>query len=83
VNRLVKKPEWAFPQASGSDAEAAEWLPTSVDYLFLSFCTATAFSPTDVAPLTARAKLLMMVESTISLITLVIVASRAINILGS
>jgi hypothetical protein len=83
VNRLGKKPEWAFPQASGSDAEAAEWLPTSVDYLFLSFCTATAFSPTDVAPLTARAKLLMMVESTISLITLVIVASRAINILGS
>jgi hypothetical protein len=83
VNRLGKKPEWAFPQASGSDAEAAEWLPTSVDYLFLSFCTATAFSPTDVAPLTARAKMLMMVESTISLITLVIVASRAINILGS
>jgi hypothetical protein len=83
VNRLGKKAEWSFPQASGSDAEALEWLPTSADYLFLAFCTATAFSPTDVAPVTTRAKMLMMVESTISMITLVIVASRAINILGS
>jgi hypothetical protein len=83
ANRLGKKAEWLFPQASGPDAEAAEWMPTSADYLFLSFCTATAFSPTDVAPVTTRAKMLMMVESAISLITLVIVASRAINILGS
>jgi len=83
ANRLGKKPEWLFPQASGPDAEAAEWMPMSADYLFLSFCTATAFSPTDVAPVTTRAKMLMMVESAISLITLVIVASRAINILGS
>jgi len=83
ANRLGKKAEWAFPQASGSDAEALEWLPTSADYLFLSYCTATAFSPTDVLPVTVRAKMLMMVESTLSLITLVIVASRAINILGS
>jgi len=83
ANRLGKKAEWAFPQASGSDAEALEWLPTSADYLFLSYCTATAFSPTDVLPVTVRAKMLMMVDSTLSLITLVIVASRAINILGS
>ncbi|UGY09825.1 hypothetical protein [Phyllobacterium pellucidum] len=52
-----------------------------LDYLFLGFNTATAFSPTDVLPLTRRAKSLMMVESTISLLTLVIVAARAINVL--
>jgi hypothetical protein len=51
--------------------------------LFLSFTTATAFSPTDTLPLTSRAKLLMMVESTISLVNLAAVAARAINILGS
>jgi hypothetical protein len=83
ANRLGKKPEWLFPQASGSEPEASEWMPTSADYLFLSFCTATAFSPTDVLPVSTRAKMLMMVESAISLVTLVIVASRAINILGS
>ena len=49
--------------------------------MFLSFCTATAFSPTDVLPLTGRAKILMMIESSVSLVTLVIVAARAINIL--
>jgi len=54
-----------------------------VDYLFLSFCTATAFSPTATLPLTTRAKLLMMLESMVSLVTIVAVAARAINILGS
>jgi hypothetical protein len=53
-----------------------------VDYLFLSYSTATAFSTTDVPPMTARAKLLMMLESTISLTVIVVVGARAINILG-
>jgi len=61
----------------------AGWRPVYVDYLFLGYSTATAFSTTDVMPLTSRAKLLMMLESTISLVTLVVVAARAINILGS
>jgi len=52
-----------------------------VDYLFLAFTTATAFSPTDVLPLTARAKLLMMLQAIISLITVALVASRAVGIL--
>jgi hypothetical protein len=43
--------------------------------------SATAFSPTDALPLTQRAKMLMMLESTISLLTLVIVAARAVNVL--
>jgi len=54
-----------------------------VDYLFLGYSTATAFSTTDVMPLTSRAKMLMMLESTISLATIVVVAARAINILGN
>ena len=52
-----------------------------LDYLSLGYNTATAFSPTDVLPLTWRAKMLMMLESTISLLTLVIVAARAVNVL--
>jgi hypothetical protein len=56
-------------------------LLTSSIAVFLSFCTATAFSPSEVQPLTSRAMLLML-ESIISLITIVAIASRAINILG-
>lgn len=55
--------------------------PGYVDYLFLSFNTSTAFSPTDTMPLTARMKLMMMLEATISLLTLALVAARAVNIL--
>lgn len=76
-------PDWLFPQVGVPNEVAPGWRPTYVDYLFLALSTATAFSATDVAPLTVRAKLLMMLESCISLATLAIVASRAINILGS
>lgn len=77
-------PDWLFPQ-EGAPAEdlPTGWHPDFVDYLYLSFSTATAFSSTDVLPLRHRAKLLMMVESSISLVTLVVVAARAINVLGS
>lgn len=76
------QPDWQFPQTGCPDDVPAGWQPTFVDYLFLGYSTATAFSPTDALPLTSRAKLLMMLESTISLVTIVVVASRAINILG-
>jgi hypothetical protein len=56
--------------------------PGYVDYLFLSFNTSTAFSPTDTMPLSVRMKLLMMLEATISLMTLALVAARAVNILA-
>lgn len=77
------RPDWLFPQ-EGAPAEdvVPDWRPTYVDYLFLAFWTATAFSPTDALPLTSRAKLMMMAESSISLSTIIVVASRAINILG-
>jgi hypothetical protein len=76
--------DWSFPQDSATDGEVRPgWRPTFPDYLFLSFSTATAFSTTEVAPYTVRAKMLMMTEATISLMTLALVAARAINILGS
>ncbi len=59
-----------------------DWSPGFIDYLFLAFTNATAFSPADTFPLTTRAKLLMMVEAAISLCTIAIVASRAVGILS-
>jgi hypothetical protein len=58
------------------------WLPNFVDYLALSFTTATAFSPTDVLPLSSLAKILMAAQAMISLVTLGLIISRAINILA-
>lgn len=77
------RPDWLFPQATAGDAVPPDWSPRFVDYLYLAFSTATAFSTTDAMPLTARAKLLMMLEASVALATVVVVASRAINILGS
>ena len=82
MNQSATLPDWLFPQTGVPDEVAPDWRPTYVDYLFLAFSTATAFSATDVAPMTGRAKLLMMLESCVSLATLTIVASRALNVLG-
>jgi len=78
------RPDWLFPQEGAPTADVPQgWEPTFVDYLYLGYSTATAFSTTDAMPLTPRAKLLMMLESAISLVTVIVVAARAINILGS
>ena len=75
--------ELIFPQMTlPPGTVGAKAKPGYVDYLFLSFNTSTAFSPTDTMPLTARMKLLMMLEATISLLTLALVAARAVNILA-
>lgn len=83
VSALGKKPDWVFPQPATPEDLAPEWQPLFLDYLYLGYNTATAFSPTDALPLTRRAKMLMMIESTISLLTMVIILSRAINIIPS
>ncbi len=57
------------------------WMPNFVDYLYLSYTNSTALSPTDTMPMTTRAKLLMMAQSLTSLITVLLVAARAVNIL--
>ena len=59
-----------------------DWEPAFVDYLYLSFTNATAFSPTDVLPLSRWAKLMMMLQSIVSLVTVALVIARAVNILS-
>jgi hypothetical protein len=84
ANDLKCKPEWMFPQDSAPEEFVSEnWRPVFVDYLYLGYSTATAFSTTETTPMTSRAKILMMFESAISLITILLVAARAINILGN
>jgi hypothetical protein len=83
VSARPDPPDWVFPSDQAPpEAVPPGWRPQFVDYLFLGFSTATAFSTTDALPVTGRAKLAMMAESSISLVTLVVVAARAINILG-
>jgi hypothetical protein len=85
--RTTKRPEqmppdFLFPQMDlPLDLARPGWVPTFVDYLYVSFTNATAFSPTDVLPLTPRAKLTMMVQSGLSLVIVGLVVARAVNIL--
>ena len=58
-----------------------DWSPNFVDYLFLAFNTSTAFSPTDVPVLARWAKILMMLQSLLSLLIIALLAARAVNIL--
>jgi uncharacterized membrane protein len=74
------KVDFLFPQMADPRLDP-EWQPTFVDYLYVSFTNATAFSPTDTMPLTRWAKMLMLVQSGVSLITVGLVAARAVNIL--
>lgn len=75
--------DFTFPRGDSSDNVPENWQPIFADYLSLAFNTSAAFSPTDVLPLLPRAKLLMITQSIISLITVIAVGARAINILGS
>jgi uncharacterized membrane protein len=76
-----RRPDFLFPQMS-TPGSAPGWVPDFLDYLYTSFTNATAFSPTDTMPLTAWAKLLMMLQSLASLVTVAVVVSRAVNILN-
>ncbi|HTA38598.1 MAG TPA: hypothetical protein VK760_05960 [Candidatus Acidoferrales bacterium] len=69
--------EFLFPHRDGDPPAQYVFL----DYLFLSFTTATAFSPTDTAPLSTRTRMMIMVESAISLMMIALAAARAVNIL--
>lgn len=75
--------DFTFPRGDPSDGVPADWQPVFADYLALAFNTSSAFSPTDVLPLTPRAKMLMVLQSMISLVTVIAVGARAINLLGS
>lgn len=80
-----RKPDFLFPQLQLLQAHAEcvprNWRPMFLDYLYVSFTNALAFSPTDVMPLTRIAKMLMLVESLISFATVALILARSVNIL--
>lgn len=76
------EPDFLFPQMSEPRWAPKDWTPGFVDYLYVSFTNASAFSPTDTMPLTQMAKLLMTVQALASLLTVGLVVARAVNILS-
>jgi uncharacterized membrane protein len=84
VHRLEGRspyPDLLFPQMTEPELTPPGWGPRFVDYLYLSFTNATAFSPTDVLPMARWAKLTMLMQSAVSLALGALVIARAINIL--
>jgi hypothetical protein len=74
-------PAFVFPEMTNREYVRPGWYPRFLDYLYLSFTTAMAFSPTDVSAIRPWAKLMMMAEEAISLLVAILVVSRAVNIL--
>lgn len=74
-------PDFQFPQMVSPDMAPPHWEPQFADYLYLAFTNASAFSPTDVMPLSRWAKLAMTIQSAISIVTVALVVARAVNIL--
>ena len=73
-------PDLLFPQLT-DEHMASNWEPIFLDYLYVSFTNSTAFSPTDTLPLSRWAKLLFALQAAISLVTVALIAARAVNIL--
>ena len=78
---LPDHPDFAFPQQLSPEIAPDNWRPRFVDYLYLGFTSATAFSPTDTMPLRPWNKIAMMAQSAISLVLLGLVIARAVNVL--
>jgi hypothetical protein len=76
-----RKPDFQFPQDENPQLARDGWAPRLWDYFYVSLTNATAFSPTDSMPLTKTAKALMAAESMLSVVTVLLVAARAVNIL--
>jgi uncharacterized membrane protein len=74
-------PAFMFPQMDQKEYAPPRWKPEYVDYLYLAFTNAMAFSPTDVMPLKHWAKITMLVQSLVSLMIAILVVARAVNIL--
>jgi hypothetical protein len=74
--------DFLFPQRAQSIPCYENWQPRYTDYIFLAFTASFAFSPTDTLPLTRRAKMLMLAQATLSIITLTAIASSALNIMA-
>jgi hypothetical protein len=74
------RPDIAFPQQLNPGLGWRDWQPRFIDYVYLGFTNATAFSPTDVMPLVPWAKIAMAVQSLVSLAILGLVIARAVNV---
>ena len=74
-------PDFLFPQMATPHIADPQWESGFADYLYVSFTNATAFSPTDTMPLTRWAKMIMLLQSAISLVTVALVVARAVNLL--
>jgi uncharacterized membrane protein len=74
-------PDFQFVQMTSPDLAPPDWEPAFADYLYLAFTNASAFSPTDVMPLSRRAKLAMTIQSAVSIVTVALIVARAVNIL--
>jgi uncharacterized membrane protein len=81
ANATRAHPDFVFVQMQNPELATPEWEPAFVDYLYLSFTNAAAFSPTDVLPLSRWAKLTMLVQAAVSLATVALVVARAVNTL--
>lgn len=81
ASEVHRQPDFLFPQMVTPGCTVPSWAPQFVDYAYVSFTNACAFSPTDTMPLTKWAKVLMAVQAFASLVTVALVAARAVNIL--
>jgi hypothetical protein len=80
AHHLPTHHDFAFPQQLSPTIVSPDWRPRFVDYLYLGFTNATAFSPTDAMPLTPRAKVAMAIQAFVSLAILGLVIARAVNV---
>jgi hypothetical protein len=78
MRATVGRWDFQFPQ----QAAGMTWTPTLPDYLFTAYTNIIAFSPTDTMPLSHRAKFLFTVQSSVSLLTILVTVSRAINLIS-
>jgi uncharacterized membrane protein len=80
AHRLPIHADFAFPQQLNPEIAPPNWRPRFIDYLYLAFTNATAFSPTDTMPLAPWAKITMAAQSLISIVILGLVIARAVNV---
>jgi uncharacterized membrane protein len=74
-------PDFLFVQMTDDSIQPRFWRPKFIDYLYVSLTNAAAFSPTDTMPLSSTCKVLMGVQSLVSIVTIGLIVSRAVNIL--
>ncbi|MDQ6776920.1 MAG: hypothetical protein M3071_12055 [Actinomycetota bacterium] len=77
-----RAPDFLFPQMGAPDPSLKGWRPAFLDYLYVAFTNASAFSPTDAMPLSVRVETLMLIQAIASFLTVGVVAARAVNILN-